>query len=79
MVGAREGNVSAAKHPRCPGGCNVGKRYGGIPDADYPSAADPRVCEMFFCAGCHKDRPWCQGAADATPLLCDDCVAARAA
>jgi hypothetical protein len=31
--------------------------------------------ETFECAGCHREQPYCYGAADEFYPYCDDCVA----
>ena len=33
-------------------------------------------CGTFRCAGCDRTVPWCFGAADDAPELCDDCAPA---
>lgn len=63
----------------CPGGCNRSRRFAYGNEADYPAKREPWRCLKFRCAGCKQWQPWCNGAADETPELCDDCAAKVAA
>jgi len=42
----------------------------------YP-IKDGSRCHLYWCTGCATWQPWCCGAADDHPELCDDCVAAK--
>jgi hypothetical protein len=45
---------------------------------DFPTCSKSpgptcRICPRWKCPGCMTLRPWCFGAADGFPALCDDC------
>lgn len=45
----------------------------------YPAVKHPERCLLFYCRGCRLYQPYCCGACDGTPELCDVCANARAA
>lgn len=47
-------------------------------DPAYPAVKHPERCKLFKCSGCRLWQPWCFGASDATPKLCDECAVKEA-
>ena len=47
--------------------CNCGSGFAPIRDGSR--------CKLYWCRGCRRWVPWCYGAADARPALCDGCAA----
>lgn len=60
--------------------CGARGRYGTRSPMVRRSLRHPFECPRFRCSGCRRWQPWCRGADDATPTLCDACApTARAA
>ena len=44
-------------------------------EPSYPAVRAPRRCKKFYCRGCLLWQPYCSGAYDDAPELCDNCAA----